>query len=73
MLKNEGWQCQENLSAIPGDKGKFSCTPKQDIGILTIVWLEGKGGKEQMQACLKELTKNQDMVCYTSRTNQFWQ
>ncbi len=72
MLENEGWQCQETLSAIPVNSEKFYCTPTKDIGILTVFWVKGEGGKEQMQAWLDELRKNQGMVCYINH-NQFWQ
>lgn len=72
MLQKEGWQCQQNLPLITIDKGKFSCTPQENIGILTIFWLEGDNGKNQMKAWFQDLTVNQGLVCYISRTNQFW-
>lgn len=73
ILDNEGWQCQETLSVIPSGQEKFSCTPPEIVGILTIFWVKGQGGKEQMQAWLNELSKNQNMVCYINPNHQFWQ
>lgn len=70
-LKTDAWDCQEDVSMIPGNKGKFSCTPKEDIGILTVVWLQGDKGKQQMQTWFDNLNKN-NMVCYQSKTNKFW-
>ena len=72
MLDSQSWSCQEDLSVIPGESGKFSCTPQEDIGILTVVWLQGEGGNEQMQTWFDSLSKNQKMVCYKTRTNKFW-
>jgi hypothetical protein len=72
ILKNQGWSCQEDLTPIAGDKGKFSCTPQADIGILTFVWEQGEGSKQQMQTWFDDLTNNHNMVCYKSRTNEFW-
>lgn len=72
LLDTQNWSCKEDLSIIPGNKGKFSCTPSADVGILTVVWLQGEGGKEQMQTWFDDLNKDQNMVCYQTRTNKFW-
>ena len=72
ILDVTSWSCQKNLSAILGDKGKFSCTPQEDIGILTVFWLQGEEGKEQMQTWFDNLNENHNMVCYKTRTNRFW-
>jgi hypothetical protein len=72
MLNNQSWSCQEDLSVIPGESGKISCTPQEGIGILTISWLQGEGAKEQMQTWFDYLSTKQKMVCYKTRTNKFW-
>jgi hypothetical protein len=50
----------------------FSCEPEDTIGILTVIWLEGKEAKQQMQDWLGELAKK-DLTCTTSSTTQFWE
>ena len=70
MLDNQDWSCKKDLSVIPGESGKISCTPRDDIGILTVYWLQGEGSKEQMQTWLDYWSK--DMACYKAQTNKFW-
>ncbi len=72
MLDGQSWSCKQDLSVIPGESGKFSCTPPEDIGILTVYWLQGEDAKEQMQTWFDYLSNNQNMVCYKTRSNKFW-
>jgi hypothetical protein len=72
MLALESWSCQQDLSVIPSESGKFSCTPQEDIGIITVYWLKGEGAKKQMLTWFDELSNNQNMVCYQSRSDEFW-
>jgi hypothetical protein len=72
MIEGEGWQCMEDLSAISSDERKLSCDPSEVIGILTIIWLEGKGGKQQMQDWNDQLDQQQGMVCTMDSTSPYW-
>jgi hypothetical protein len=73
IVEKQGWQCQETLSVIPSGEEKFSCTPSEVIGILSIFWVKGQGGKQQMQAWLNELQEIPGMVCYINPNHKFWQ
>lgn len=72
MVEGERWQCMEELSVIPPNDRKISCEPSEIIGILTIFWLEGKGGKQQMQEWMDRLTEEQGMVCTLEKTTLDW-
>lgn len=72
MLALENWSCQQDISVIPSESGKFSCTPQEDIGIITVYWLKGEGAKKQMLTWFDDLSNNQNMVCYQSRSDEFW-
>jgi hypothetical protein len=63
MIEQGGWECQEQLTAISEGDLKFSCDPSEPIGLLTVVWLSGEGGKQQMQTWIDELNNRQGMVC----------
>ena len=69
MLENQNWSCQENLSILPTESGKISCTPPEGIGILSISWLQGEGAKEQMQTWFNYLSNSENMTCYQAQTN----
>ncbi len=73
MIEKEGWQCQEELSIIPSGDRQFSCEPEETIGILTVVWLKGTEGKEQMTTWMNKLENQQGMTCTKDETNPFWQ
>ena len=72
MIEGDGWRCIQELSVIPANDRKFSCDPSEVIGILTVFWLEGKGGKQQMQDWMEQLNKQQGMVCTMGTTNPYW-
>lgn len=72
IIEGGGWQCAQQLSVTPGGDLTFSCEPEDTIGILTVIWLEGKEGKQQMEDWLGELAKK-NLTCTTSSTTQFWE
>ena len=69
-IEGSGWQCSEP-EQIPSDVSgeiKFSCEPQDGtLGILVVTWLQGEGGKEQMQAWMEELGSKPAQVCRTSK------
>ncbi|HAC63992.1 MAG TPA: hypothetical protein DCF68_10750 [Cyanothece sp. UBA12306] len=73
MIEKGGWACIKALEPIPGGDRKFSCEPQEIIGIVTIFWLEGKGGKQQMTNWMNDLGNKNEMTCTKDETNVFWQ
>jgi hypothetical protein len=72
MIEGDGWQCTEELSFIPANERKFSCEPSEIIGILTVFWLEGKGGQQQLQDWMDRLNKQQGMICTMDKTSPYF-
>jgi hypothetical protein len=67
-----GWNCQEKLSAIPDKAPQFSCESNDvPINIITVTWLAGEGGKQQMNTWI-DAFQNRQMTCTTDTTNPFW-
>ena len=73
IIEEEGWQCAQELSVIPDSDRKFTCEPAEIIGILTVIWLQGKGGKQQMQTWMNKLAQSKGMVCQASQTTEYWE
>ncbi len=72
IIATQGWQCLEQISVIPDDVPKFSCESNGDvINIVTAIWLEGKGSKQQMQTWMNAL-KSKNMTCTVNSTNPYW-
>lgn len=72
VIETNGWQCAEQLSAIPDNSPQFSCESNNgDINIITTTWLTGTGGKQQMQSWIKAF-QDMSMTCTTDETNPFW-
>jgi hypothetical protein len=72
ITEKSGWECSQQISNQAGGDIQFSCQPEEGtLGILTFTWLEGKGGKEQMQAWMQELADRPDMNCQMA-TVQPW-
>ena len=72
-VEEEGWQCQESISTIPANDRQFSCEPDETIGILTVTWLEGKGGRQQMQNWIDQLAQSRGMICTLRETTPYWE
>ncbi|PSF35043.1 hypothetical protein C7H19_18040 [Aphanothece hegewaldii CCALA 016] len=73
IIETQGWQCVEELSTISDDERTFSCESNNGvINIVTAIWLEGKGGKQQMQTWMNEL-QSKNMTCTADFTNQYWE
>ncbi|MGL5036053.1 MAG: hypothetical protein ACRC6M_19885 [Microcystaceae cyanobacterium] len=73
IAENKNWQCGQNLPDIPGKKNTFSCEPTDTIGLISVYWLQGKGGEAQMKNWMTALANNHNLVCTSSFTNQFWE
>ncbi|MEB3175037.1 MAG: hypothetical protein VKN60_07625 [Cyanobacteriota bacterium] len=67
------WQCQQNIPQIPDQSLSFSCEPAEKIGLLSVYWLQGAGGKAQMTAWMTALANQRGMVCTADKTNPYWQ
>lgn len=73
LIEGGGWKCDEQVPNIPADKPTFSCEPQEIIGILTVFWLGGKGGKDQMTTWMNELANTNNMTCTLNETNKYWE
>lgn len=73
-IERTGWQCSQP-EQIPSDVSgeiKFSCEPQDGtLGILVVTWLEGEGGKEQMQAWMEELESKPAQACHMKKV-ELW-
>jgi hypothetical protein len=67
------WQCAQKLPDIPGKKQTFSCEPTETMGLISVYWLKGDGGQDQMKSWMTALTNKYNMVCTTSETNKYWE
>jgi hypothetical protein len=64
IIEKSGWECSQQIPNQAGGDIQFSCEPEEGtLGILTFTWLEGEGGKEQMQVWMEELADRPDMNC----------
>ncbi len=71
--KDQTWECEQNLPAIePGD-ATFSCETNETMGLITVFWLEGKGGKAEMTSWMNNLANDHNMVCTHGQSNPFWE
>ena len=65
-IEREGWKCSqpEQIPTQASDAIQFSFEPQEGtIGILSFTWLEGEGGKEQMQAWKEEIESKPGQGC----------
>ncbi|MCT0252478.1 hypothetical protein KQ311_01210 [Synechocystis sp. CS-94] len=70
---DQTWQCEQNIPVVdPGDS-TFSCETNATMGLITVFWLEGEGGKAEMTSWMNNLANNQNMVCTHGQTNPFWE
>ncbi|MGH2414925.1 MAG: hypothetical protein ACRDEA_14795, partial [Microcystaceae cyanobacterium] len=68
--------CEEEVPVISDNERTFSCEPSStgEIAIISVFWLEGENGKQQMQTWMDELANSKGgMVCTADKTNPFWQ
>lgn len=66
------WQCEQNLPTIPDDSASFSCEPNARMGLITVFWLKGEGGKVQMKDWMQRFANDQNMVCTRAESNTLW-
>jgi hypothetical protein len=65
-IEEEGWECSQPQQFPDQVSGatQFNCEPEEGtLGILTVTWLEGEGGNEQMQAWMEEIESKPDQGC----------
>lgn len=66
MIEGSGWQCNEQIEPIAETDTVLSCDPYDVIGNLTVVWIKGEQGKQQLQTWMKQLTQQPGMICTIS-------
>lgn len=71
--KDETWQCDQNIPTMPDNSPSFSCESSSTMGLLSVYWLQGSGGKAQMKTWMNDLANIQNLVCTRSQTNPFWE
>lgn len=71
--QDQTWECEQNLPSIePGDS-TFSCETTATMGLITVFWLEGEGGKAEMTSWMNNLANDRNMVCTHGQSNPFWE
>ncbi|MDJ0573599.1 MAG: hypothetical protein QNJ65_00350 [Xenococcaceae cyanobacterium MO_234.B1] len=73
-IEGEGWKCSqaERIPTQVSDEIQFSCEPLGGtLGIVTVTWLEGEGGKEQMQAWMEKMDSKPDQGCQMSQVEPY--
>ncbi|WP_159293279.1 hypothetical protein [Microcystis aeruginosa] len=71
LIEKQGWQCGEGNADIPAQTLGFSCEPEQTIGILTVYWLNGSNGQQQLSQWREQLAAQQGMVCTINNVQLF--
>jgi len=71
VIEGEGWKCLEGSVDIAGNDRQFSCEPDETIGILTVTWLKGKAGKQQMESWVEKIEKDQNLSCTVNESSQY--
>ncbi len=69
-IEGDGWECSqpEQIPDSVSGANQFTCEPQDGtIGLLSITWLEGTGGKEQIQAWMKEIESKPGQGCQMSQ------
>ena len=73
-IDGTGWKCSQP-EQIPLDVGgdiKFTCKPQDGtLGILIVTWLEGAGGKEQMQAWMEDIASQPGQGCQMGKVESW--
>lgn len=70
---NKDWKCAQNIPTIPDKKRSFSCEPNDAMGLISVYWLQGKGGKTTMSGWMDSLANKYNMVCTRTETNVYWE
>jgi len=70
---NKDWKCAQNIPTIPDKKRSFSCEPNDTMGLISVYWLQGKGGKTTMSGWMDSLANKYNMVCTRTETNVYWE
>lgn len=70
---NKDWKCAQNIPTIPDKKRSFSCEPNDTMGLISVYWLQGKGGKTTMSGWMDSLANKHNMVCTRTETNVYWE
>jgi hypothetical protein len=71
LIEKQGWQCSQGNTNIPDKTLSFSCEPEQTLGILTLYWLNGSNGQQQLRQWQDDLASQQGMVCTTNNEQLF--
>lgn len=71
VIEGDGWNCQETVVDIEGNDRQFSCEPNETIGILTVTWLQGNDGKQQMENWVEKIQKDNNLSCTVNKSSQY--
>ena len=71
LIEKQGWQCGEGNTDIPDQTLGFSCEPEQTLGLLTVYWLNGSNGQQQLSQWRDKLAAQQGMVCTINNVRLF--
>lgn len=71
LIEKQGWQCSQGNTDIPDKTPGFSCEPEQTLGILTVYWLNGSNGQQQLTQWRDDLASQQGMVCTINNVQLF--
>ena len=71
VIEGDGWQCQETVVDIQGNDRQFSCEPNDTIGVLTVTWLQGTEGKQQMTNWVEKMEKDNNLSCTVNESSQY--
>jgi hypothetical protein len=71
LIEKQGWQCGEGNTDIPDQTLGFSCEPEQTLGLLTVYWLNGSNGQQQLSQWRDKLASQQGMVCTINNVRLF--
>ncbi len=72
IIEPQGWQCDEDIPMVMENDHLFSCEPTANIGLITVIWLQGKGGKSQMQSWMNDLMQQGNLICTLRTTTEDW-
>jgi len=71
--RQSSWQCRQEIPQIPDQSLSFSCEPSQNLGLITVFWLQGTGGPTQMKNWMTALANEHNLVCTANQSNPYWQ
>lgn len=63
LMQGQGWQCDQQIDPIALGDLRLTCEPYNVIGILSIAWIKGEQGQQQLQTWKDQLGQKPGMIC----------